>query len=66
MEKYYYTKQDIMEITGYGSSKASEIIKELNTQLKELYEEKNKPIYIVKKGVPIWFFKQITGIERSE
>ena len=66
MEKYYYTKQDIMEITGYKSSKASEIIKELNTQLKELYKEQNKPIYIIRTGVPIWFFKQITGIERGE
>ena len=66
MEKYYYTKKDIMEITGYKDTKAREMINKLNQMLKEQYEKENKPIYIIDRGVPIWFFKQITGIERSD
>lgn len=66
MEKFYYTTKDIMEITGYKESKARQIITQLNQELKELYEKENKKIYIVDRGVPIWFFKQMTGIERGE
>ncbi len=66
MEKYYYNKKDIMEITGYKEDKARQIIKQLNLELEELYKNENKPIYIIKSGVPIWFFKKMTGIERSE
>lgn len=66
MEKYYYDKNDIMEITGYKESKAREIIRQLNAELKELYDRENKKIYIVDRGVPIWFFKKMTGIERND
>lgn len=66
MEKFYYNTKDIMEITGYKQSKAREIIKQLNLQLKEQYKKENKEIFIIDRGVPIWFFKQITGIERGE
>lgn len=66
MEKFYYNTKDIMEITGYKESKAREIINKLNLELKELYEKENKPIYIIDRGVPIWFFKKMTGIEREE
>lgn len=66
MEKYYYTTKDVMEITGYKETKAREIITKLNNDLKEMYEKENKPIYIIDRGVPIWFFKKMTGIERSE
>lgn len=66
MEKFYYDKNDIMKITGYKESKAREIIKQMNLELKELYERENKPIFIIDRGVPIWFFKKMTGIERNE
>ena len=66
MEKFYYDKNDIMEITGYKESKAREIIKQMNLELKELYEKENKTIYIIDRGVPIWFFKKMTGIERGD
>lgn len=66
MEKFYYNTKDIMEITGYKQSKAREIIKQLNLQLKEQYEKENKKILIIDRGVPIWFFKQMTGIERND
>ena len=55
-----------MEITGYKEDKARQIIKQLNLELEELYKNENKPIYIIKSGVPILFFKKMTGIERSE
>ena len=66
MEKFYYNAKDIMEITGYKESKAREIIRQLNLQLKEQYEKENKNIFIIDRGVPIWFFKKITGIERND
>lgn len=66
MEKFYYDKNDIMKITGYKESKAREIIKQMNLELKELYDRENKPIFIIDRGVPIWFFKKMTGIERNE
>lgn len=65
MEKYFYDKKDIMQITGYKESKAREIIKQLNLELEELYKSENKKIYIVDRGVPIWFFKKMTGIEKE-
>lgn len=65
MEKYFYTTEDIMEITGYKYVKARQIIKQLNLELEELYRSENKPIMIIDRGVPIWFFKKMTGIEKE-
>jgi len=66
MEKFYYDKKDIMEITGYKETKALEIIHDLNIKLEEMYKEKEEPIYIIKHHIPVWFFKKITGIERND
>lgn len=66
MEKFYYDKKDIMEITGYKETKALEIIHDLNSKLEEMYKEKEEPIYIIKHHIPVWFFKKITGIERND
>lgn len=66
MEKFYYDKKDIMEITGYKETKALEIIHDLNNKLEEMYKEKEEPIYIIKHHIPVWFFKKITGIERND
>lgn len=66
MEKFYYNSKDIMEITGYKESKARGIIRELNAKLEERYKEQNKEILTLRNGVPIWFFKEIMGIERND
>lgn len=66
MEKFYYNSKDIMEITGYKESKAKNIIRELNLRLAERYKEQDKEILLIKNGVPIWFFKEMMGIERND
>ena len=66
MKKVFYDVNDLIEMTGYKSSKCSEIIRELNIRLEERYKEKGKEIITFKGRIPIWYFDEITSINKNE
>ena len=43
MEKTFYTAKDIQELTGFARSKAYDIIKTLNIEIKEKYKDSQNP-----------------------
>lgn len=63
MEKSFYTVKDIQRISGYSESKSYNIIKQLNIKLEERFKNQNKPIFILKGRIPIWFFEEMTGMK---
>ena len=57
MEREYYKVPDVAKITGFGTTKASELINKLNKLLKEEYPNN----FIIEHKIPIWFWNKKTG-----
>lgn len=62
MEKLFYSVKDVAEITGYSRNKSYDIIKKLNTELREKFKNKeNKPLIFDGKINKEYFDKRIKG-----
>lgn len=66
MIKGFYSAKDIQKILGYSESKAYDLIKKLNIELKEKYDRENKKIMIIRGRIPIWFFEEITAMKEVD
>ena len=64
MEKLFYSAKDVAEITGYSKNKSYDIIRKLNTELKEKFSNKeNKPLIFEGRINKEYFDKRIKGEE---
>ena len=64
MEKLFYSAKDVSEITGYSKNKSYDIIRKLNTELKEKFSDKeNKPLIFEGRINKEYFDKRIKGEE---
>ena len=62
MEKLFYSAKDVAEITGYSKNKSYDIIKKLNTELREKFKNKEiKPLIFDGKINKEYFDKRIKG-----
>lgn len=62
MEKLFYSAKDIAEITGYSKNKSYDIIRKLNTELKEKFKNKKiQPLIFDGKINKEYFDKRIKG-----
>lgn len=62
MEKLFYSAKDIAEITGYSKNKSYDIIRKLNTELREKFKNKEiKPLIFDGKINKEYFDKRIKG-----
>lgn len=62
MEKLFYSAKDVAEITGYSRNKSYDIIKKLNTELREKFKNKEiKPLIFDGKINKEYFDKRIKG-----
>lgn len=63
MESKYYSAKDICKLTGYSQSKAYGLIRELNCEMKKLYESKPKedqPLILDGKVLKSYFDKKVS------
>lgn len=60
MEKKFYTAAEISEITGFSKCKAYDIIRKLNIEIKEQYQDKEeKPMLFSGRISKEYFDKRI-------
>ena len=62
MEKLFYSAKDVAEITGYSKNKSYDIIRKLNTEIKENFSNKeNKTLIFEGRINKEYFDKRIKG-----
>lgn len=66
MEKLFYNANDIANILGYSKSKAYEIIKKLNIDLKKESEQQAQSIMIFSGRIPKEYFEKRLGLKVNQ
>lgn len=62
MESKYYSAKDICQLTGYSESKAYDLIRDINIEIKEVYKDKPKqeqPLFLRGRVLKSYFDKKV-------
>lgn len=63
MESKYYSAKDICQLTGYSKSKAYGLIKQINSEIKKVYQDKpeeDQPLILNGRVLKSYFDKKVS------